>query len=114
MSDDFPKVHAALDAIPTPGSKLVDIAAIYRAALDRQAISARRWKRIAGAVAALAELPEGQREVVVLKHYEALSFEAMGRLLSIPSTTLKSRFAVAMAKLESALTARGLKPEGST
>ena len=54
MSDDFPKVHAALDAIPTPGSKLVDIAAIYRAALDRQAISARRWKRIAGAVAALA------------------------------------------------------------
>ena len=70
-------------------------------------------ERAALVAAALAELPEAQREVVVLKHYEAMGFEAMARLLSTPSTTLKSRFAVAMTKLESALTTRGLKPEGS-
>lgn len=63
--------------------------------------------------ASLAELSEAQREVVVLRHYEDLSFEAMAKLLGIASTTLKSRFAVAMAKLESTLTARGLKPENA-
>ena len=62
---------------------------------------------------ALAELTVAQREVVVLRHYEDLSFEAMARLLGTPSTTLKSRFAVAMAKLELALTARVLKPENA-
>ena len=70
-------------------------------------------ERAALVAAALAELPEAQREVVVLKHYEGLNFEAMARLLGIPSTTLKSRFGVAMQKLELALTACGLKPEES-
>lgn len=62
---------------------------------------------------ALAELTEAQREVVVLRHYEDLSFEAMARLLGIASTTLKSRFLTAMGKLEQTLTARGLKPESA-
>jgi RNA polymerase sigma factor (sigma-70 family) len=53
--------------------------------------------------AALAELPDQLREVVVLRHYEDLSFEAMGRMLGVPSTTLKSRFAVAMKRLEELL-----------
>jgi len=53
--------------------------------------------------AALAELPDTLREVVVLRHYEDLSFEAMARLLGVPATTLKSRFAVAMKKLEEVL-----------
>lgn len=53
--------------------------------------------------AALAELPDPLREVVVLRHYEDLSFEAMGRLLGVPATTLKSRFAVAMKRLEEML-----------
>ena len=70
-------------------------------------------ERAALVAAALAELPEAQREVVVLKHYEVMNFEAMSRLLGIPATTLKSRFGVAMAKLELALAARGLKPEES-
>ena len=69
------------------------------------------WERAGIVAAALTELTVNQREVVVLKHYESLSFEAMSRLLDTPATTLKSRFAVAMAKLEQALIARGLKPE---
>jgi len=52
---------------------------------------------------ALSELPEQLREVVVLRHYEALSFEAMARLLEVPATTLKSRFQVAMKRLEQQL-----------
>ena len=70
-------------------------------------------ERTALVAAALAELPDSLREVVVLRHYEELSFEAMARMLGTPSTTLKSRFAVAMQKLEQALTARGLKPENA-
>ena len=53
--------------------------------------------------AALNELPDSLREVVVLRHYEDMSFEAMGRLLGVPATTLKSRFAVAMKRLEEML-----------
>ena len=56
--------------------------------------------------AALASLPEPLREVVVLRHYEDLSFEAMGRLLGVPATTLKSRFAVALKRLEAILVGR--------
>ena len=70
-------------------------------------------ERVAIVAAALAELPMAQREVVVLRHYEDLSFEAMARLLGAPATTLKSRFAAAMAKLERTLIARGLKPENA-
>jgi RNA polymerase sigma-70 factor (ECF subfamily) len=53
--------------------------------------------------AALAELPDPLREVVVLRHYEDLNFEAMSRMLRVPATTLKSRFAVAMKKLQEVL-----------
>lgn len=52
---------------------------------------------------AVAALPAHLREVVVLRHYEDMSFEAMGRLLGIAATTLKSRFAVAMKQLEEVL-----------
>ncbi len=70
-------------------------------------------ERAALVAQALAALRDAQREVVVLRHFEDLSFEAMARLLGIASTTLKSRFATAMAKLEQMLTARGLKPENA-
>jgi RNA polymerase sigma-70 factor (ECF subfamily) len=58
---------------------------------------------------ALAALPEPLRLVLVLRHYEGLSFEAMSRLCQAPASTLKSRFAVALAKLRDLLGA--LKPD---
>ena len=70
-------------------------------------------ERAALVSAALAGLPGAQREVVVLRHYEDMSFEAMARLLGTPATTLKSRFAVAMARLEQTLRARGMTPENA-
>jgi hypothetical protein len=52
--DDFPDVRRALDAIPDPPVPPLDTAAIYRAALDRQVRSARRWKLAAGVGALVA------------------------------------------------------------
>lgn len=52
--DDFPDVRRALDAVSEPPVLPLDTAAIYRAALDRQARSARRWKLAAGAGALAA------------------------------------------------------------
>jgi RNA polymerase sigma-70 factor (ECF subfamily) len=46
--------------------------------------------------AALAELPEPQRLVLVLRHYERMSFEDIARLTATPASTLKSRFAAAL------------------
>lgn len=61
----------------------------------------------AGVVAAaVAALPDHLREVVVLRHYEDMSFEAMGRMLGVPATTLKSRFGVAMKELEAVLSVK--------
>ena len=57
--------------------------------------------------AALSELPPNLREVLVLRHYEEMNFEEMGRLLDVPATTLKSRFTVAMHKMHERLRDRG-------
>jgi RNA polymerase sigma-70 factor, ECF subfamily len=48
---------------------------------------------------ALAELPEPQRMVLVLHHYEQLNFEEIARLTGTPASTLKSRFAAALNRL---------------
>jgi RNA polymerase sigma-70 factor (ECF subfamily) len=52
---------------------------------------------------ALAELAEPLRQVLVLRHYEGMSFEQMARVLKTPASTLKSRFAVALAALRKCL-----------
>jgi RNA polymerase sigma-70 factor (ECF subfamily) len=60
---------------------------------------------------ALAELPEGLREVLVLRHYEGLNFEQIARLTGRPASTLKSRFAVALQRLRGRLVELGLAAE---
>lgn len=54
MNPDFPELRKLLDAVPPPEPKPVDLARLYRDALDRQIRTARRWRRIAVGVAALA------------------------------------------------------------
>ena len=63
---------------------------------------------------ALAELPPALREVLVLRHYEAMNFEEMSRLLRVPASTLKSRFAVALGRLRLRLQQLGWSSEDST
>jgi RNA polymerase sigma-70 factor (ECF subfamily) len=60
---------------------------------------------------ALAELPDGLREVLVLRHYEGLNFEEIARLTGTPASTLKSRFAVALVRLRVRLEQLGCGPE---
>jgi RNA polymerase sigma-70 factor (ECF subfamily) len=49
--------------------------------------------------AALAELPEPIRVVLVLRHYEDMSFEDIARLTAKPASTVKSRFAAGLNRL---------------
>ena len=73
------------------------------------------WERqeLADAVGtALAGLSGPLREVLVLRHYEGLSFEQMGRLLGVPASTLKSRFTVALGRVRSRLYDLGYGAEG--
>jgi RNA polymerase sigma-70 factor, ECF subfamily len=72
------------------------------------------WERreLADAVAlALADLPDPLREVLVLRHYENVNFEQMARLLAVPASTLKARFAVALRRMRDRLTAMGFGDE---
>lgn len=72
---------------------------------------AERNETVARVVAALNDLPAPLQEVVVLRYYEDFGFEEMARLLETPASTLKSRFALALRRLEGQLLARGLRPE---
>jgi RNA polymerase sigma-70 factor (ECF subfamily) len=60
---------------------------------------------------ALEDLPPALREVLVLRHYEGLSFEDIARLTRTPASTLKSRFAVALTRLRAGLRDLGCGPE---
>jgi RNA polymerase sigma-70 factor (ECF subfamily) len=69
-------------------------------------------RELAAAVArALAELPPNLREVLVLRHYEELNFEQIARILDVPASTLKSRFAVALRRVGTHLQQLGWGPE---
>ena len=52
---------------------------------------------------ALAELPEDQREVVVLKIYQGLKFDEIAAVQAAPVSTVKSRLYMGFEKLKSAL-----------
>jgi RNA polymerase sigma-70 factor, ECF subfamily len=49
--------------------------------------------------AAIAALPEGQRLVLILGHYEGLPYEQIGQILGIPEGTVKSRMHAAVRRL---------------
>jgi RNA polymerase sigma-70 factor (ECF subfamily) len=60
---------------------------------------------------AVAELPPPLREVLALRHDRGMNFEAMARLLGVPASTLKSRFAVALRRLQTRLAELGWDAE---
>jgi len=68
-------------------------------------------ERVQAVAQAVAELPAPLREVLVLRHYEGINFEQMARLLKVPASTLKSRFAVALNRLRERLQQLGWGPE---
>ena len=62
-----------------------------------------REERRAAVEAALAGLPEAQREVLVLKVWAGLSFPQIAAALDIPADTAASRYRYALAKLRGLL-----------
>jgi len=58
---------------------------------------------------ALAELSHDHRAVLVLRHYEELSYEEIGQILELPDKTVKSRLFEARERLRSRLIAEHLQ-----
>ena len=55
------------------------------------------------AAGALAVLPREQREVVVLKVFEEMTFAEIGRLVGVSPNTAASRYRYAVAKMKEML-----------
>ena len=66
--------------------------------------AAERRRRVQAAILAL---PMEYREVIVLRHFTALSYEEIGEILHVPAKTVKSRLHTAKARL--AVMLRGLE-----
>lgn len=62
-----------------------------------------RDERRAAVEAALRQLPEAQREVLVMKVWGGLSFPQIGRALGVPPDTAASRYRYAILKLRASL-----------
>jgi RNA polymerase sigma-70 factor (ECF subfamily) len=60
---------------------------------------------------AVAELPEGYREVLILAHYEQMPLVEIARVLEIELTTVKSRLQRARAQLKEMLAVYVSDPE---
>ncbi len=62
--------------------------------------------------AALAGLPEEQREVFLLREYAGLRFHEIAEVTGAPENTVKSRMRYALEGLRDALAALGVAPDG--
>ncbi|TMQ55862.1 MAG: RNA polymerase sigma factor, partial [Candidatus Eisenbacteria bacterium] len=59
---------------------------------------------------ALGRLPEGDRQLLVLRHFLDHSYEEIAEVLRIPAKTVKSRLFAARQRLRAEFERRGLKP----
>src|SRR5947208_2183733 len=59
--------------------------------------------------AAVAALPEEQREVVVLKEYEGLTFVEIAETLDVPLSTVKTRLYRGLGQLRQQLVRQGIR-----
>jgi RNA polymerase sigma-70 factor (ECF subfamily) len=92
------------DLIPLADSEPVD----HRESGNQSCLVRETTEQVARAV---AELPGPQREALVLRHYEQISFEEMARITGTPASTLKSRFSAALIRLRMRLEELGFGPE---
>lgn len=58
--------------------------------------------------AAVAELPEDQREVIALKEYQGLTFVEIADVLQVPTSTVKTRLYRALSQLRRRLERQGI------
>ncbi len=62
---------------------------------------------------AIDELPEGMRVTLVLRVYDELSFEEIGKILDRNEVAVRKRYSRALEALRASLGARKLHPEGA-
>jgi RNA polymerase sigma-70 factor (ECF subfamily) len=70
--------------------------------------SAVRREQSAAVMRALAEIPAEQREVVVLKEFQGLTFREISQVVGCPESTVKSRMYYGLSSVRSALKRQGL------
>jgi RNA polymerase sigma-70 factor (ECF subfamily) len=63
--------------------------------------------------AAIEELPDEQREAVILKEYQGLSFPEIAEVIGVPVSTVKTRLYRALGQLRVSLVDKGLAPSPS-
>ncbi len=63
---------------------------------------------------AIAMLPEDQREVIVLKEYEELTFLEIAQVLDVPLSTVKTRLYRGLVNLRSCLERQGVRGVAAT
>lgn len=69
-----------------------------------QSVQREQWQAIDHC---LNEAPSRDRELIVLKHFAGLTFAEIAAALELPVTTIKSRMAAALKRLQTTLTGYG-------
>jgi RNA polymerase sigma-70 factor (ECF subfamily) len=92
--------ETGLDAAGDDGLSVLDTALAPEPAPDAAAAEQEQAELVR---AAMLNLPESYRTVVVLRHYEHLKFQEIAEVLEIPEGTVKSRMAEALSRLSQRL-----------
>lgn len=94
-----------------PSMSAASAADLFVASVTSPSFAARREELRALVLAALEELDELDREIVVLRHFEGLSNEEAAAELAITPAAASKRFVRALVRLRPAL--ESVKPEGA-
>jgi RNA polymerase sigma-70 factor (ECF subfamily) len=92
--------ESSLEALDEETGRGLELLAADEPAPDELAETRERGELVRDA---LQRLAPHYREVVVLRHYEGLKFNEIGRVLEIPEGTVKSRMAEALTQLSRTL-----------
>jgi len=77
-----------------------------------EVVEARDLARVVSA--AMALLPEEQREVITLKEYQGLTFQEIANVLKVPVSTVKTRLYRGLVQMRDHLEKRGVKRFGDS
>jgi RNA polymerase sigma-70 factor (ECF subfamily) len=76
-----------------------------------EVVVARDLSRLVSSV--MDELPEEQREVIVLKEYQGLTFQEIANVLRVPVSTVKTRLYRGLVQMREHLERRGMRREAA-
>ena len=97
------RLHLSLDELDAAGQELPLLPGPSPLELAEASDLSRRVER------AVAALPEEQREVIVLKEYEGLTFAEIAEVLEVPLSTVKTRLYRGLVQLRHHLEREGIR-----